>query len=100
MTVSGDDVHDFAGNAVLVGECNAAKRMPHLLPKFSLNHFARIILIKLQRFANVSQEGTGDEVIALNGNAAAERTLQDIRDRDTLKCAGIKMLDELHVDVA
>src|SRR6266704_78327 len=41
-----------------------------------------------------------DQIIALDRYAAAERTLQDIRDRDALKCAGIKLLDELHVDVA
>src|SRR5204862_4110309 len=40
VTVGGDDVHDFARNAVLEGERDAAKWMPHLLPKFSLNHFA------------------------------------------------------------
>src|ERR1700722_423973 len=39
MTVGGDDVHDFAGNAVLVGERYATERMPQLLTKFSLNHF-------------------------------------------------------------
>src|SRR5438034_4499800 len=56
VTVCGDDVHDFARNAVFVSERDAAKRMPHLLPKFSLNHFARSVLIKLQRLAHVSQE--------------------------------------------
>jgi len=96
----GDDVHDLAGNAVLVGERDPAKRMSNLLPKFSLDHFARRVLIKLQRLAHVGQERTGDEIVAPNGDAAAECTLQDIRDRDTLKRAGIKVLDEFHVDVA
>jgi len=36
----GDNVHDFAGNPVLVGERDAAEGMPHLLPKLSLDHVA------------------------------------------------------------
>src|SRR3984893_16828282 len=40
MTVCGDDVHDFAGNAVLVGQPDAAERMSHLLAKRALNHLA------------------------------------------------------------
>src|SRR5882724_1775017 len=100
VTVGGDDVHDFARNAVFVGERDAAKWMPHLLPKFSLNHFARRVLIVLERLAHVGQERAGDQIIALDRNATAERTLQDIRDRDALERAGIKMLDKLHVDVA
>ena len=40
VTVGGDDVHDFTGNSVLVGERDTAERMPHLLPEFSLNYFA------------------------------------------------------------
>src|ERR1700730_12969004 len=97
--MGGDDVHDFARNPVLVGERDTAERVPQLLPKFSLNHLSGSILIKLQRFAHVRQERAGDEVITLNGNAAAERTLQDIRDRDALPRAGIEMFDELHVDI-
>ena len=100
MTVRGDHVHDFAGNAVLVGQRDAAERMPHLLSKFSLNHFARRVLVELERFADIGQERAGDEIIALNRNAAAERTLQHIRDGDALQRAGIEMLDERHVDVA
>src|SRR5436190_23774674 len=100
MTVGGDDMHDFARNAVLVGERDAAKRMPHLLPKFSLNYLAGSIFIKLQRLAHVGQERAGDEIIALNGNAAAEGFLEDIGDGDALPRAGIEMFDELHVDIA
>src|SRR2546423_15381925 len=44
MAMRGDDVHDFAGNAMLVGERDAAKRMAHLLSKFSLNHVPRRVL--------------------------------------------------------
>ena len=40
MTVRGDDVHDFAGNAVFEGQRDAAERMPHLLPKFALDNVA------------------------------------------------------------
>ena len=40
VTVRGDDVHDFAGNAVFVGQRDAGEWMPHLLPKFSLDYFA------------------------------------------------------------
>ena len=40
VTVRGDDVQDFAGKPVLVGEGDAAERMPHLLPKFALDHLA------------------------------------------------------------
>ena len=100
VTVGGDDVHDFAGNAVLIGERDAAKRMPHLLPKFSLNHFPRRVLVKLQRFAHIGQERAGDEIVALNGDAAAEGFLEHIGDGDALARAGIQMLDERHVDVA
>src|SRR5438874_12967571 len=71
MAMRGDDVHDFARNAMLVGECDAAKRMAHLLPKFSLNHVARTVLIKLQRLAYVGQERARDEIVPLNGDAAA-----------------------------
>src|SRR5438105_8995460 len=39
VTVRGNDVHDFARDTVLVGERDAAERMPHLLPKCALNHF-------------------------------------------------------------
>src|SRR5438132_13680540 len=79
VTVGSDDVHDFARDAMFVGERDAAKGMPHLLSEFSLNYLAGSIFIKLQRLAHVGQERAGDEIIALNGNAAAERTLQDIR---------------------
>jgi len=99
MTVGGDDVHDFAGNSVLVGERDSAEWMPHLLPKFSLNHSAGRVLIVLQRLADIGQQRAGDEIITLNRNATAERALQDIRDRDALERAGIKVFDEPHVDV-
>ena len=38
MTVRCDDVQDFPGNAVLVGQRDAAEGMPHLLPKLALDH--------------------------------------------------------------
>src|SRR5256885_17108056 len=37
VTVGRDDVHDFAPNAVLVGEGDAARRMAYLFAEFSLN---------------------------------------------------------------
>src|SRR5207237_3219290 len=40
MAVRGDDMHDFAGNAVLVGQRDAGEWMPHLLPECALNHLA------------------------------------------------------------
>src|SRR4029077_14825691 len=100
VTVGGDDVHDFAGNPVLVGECDAAKRMAHLLSKFSLNHVPRRVFVELQRFAHIGQERARDEIVPLNGDAAAEGFLEDIGDGDALERAGIQMLDERHVDVA
>src|SRR5438477_12731463 len=99
MTVRGDDVHDVARNAVFVGERDAGEWMPHLPTERALNHFARRVLIELQRLAYVRQERAGDENISLNRNAAAERTLQHVRDGDALKRAGVQMLDERHVDV-
>src|SRR6266566_8224053 len=63
VTVRGNDVHDFAGDAVLVGKRDAGEWMPHLLPKCSLNHLARRILIVLQRFAHIGQQRAGDEVV-------------------------------------
>src|SRR6266550_1430763 len=100
MAMGGDDVHDFAGNAMLVGERDAAKRMAHLLSKFSLNHVPRRVLVELKRFAHIGQERACDEIVPLNGDAAAEGFLEDIGDGDALPRAGIQMLDERHVDVA
>src|SRR5439155_6199474 len=100
MTVRGNDVHHFAGNPVLVSECDAAEWMPYLLPEFTLNHFAGGVFVVLERFAHVGEERAGDEIIALNGNTAAERFLQHIRDGDALPRTRIEMLDESHVDVA
>ncbi len=40
VTMGSDDVHDFAGDAVLVGQRDAGEWMPHLLPERALNHFA------------------------------------------------------------
>ena len=85
---------------MLEGKRDAAERMPHLLPKFPLNHLARRVLIVLKRLTDVGQQRAGDEIIALDGNATAERALQNIRDRNALERAGIKMFDKLHVDVA
>src|SRR5207249_2484738 len=54
MTVGGDDVHDFAGNSVLVGERDSAEWMPHLLPKFSLNHDIQNVTPKnLEKYAKI-----------------------------------------------
>src|SRR5438045_3388778 len=91
VTVGCDDVHDFARNAVLVGERDATEWMPHLLPEFSLCYFAGSILVVLDRLTHVGQQCAGNEIIALNRNATAERALQDIRDRDALERAGIEM---------
>jgi len=100
MAVCGYDVQHFAGNSVLVRERDAAEWMPNLLPEFSLDHIPQRVLIILQGFANIGQERTGNEIVALNGNAAAERFLEHVGDGDALPSAGIQMLDEGHVDVA
>src|SRR5947208_15928055 len=100
MTVRRDDVQHFAGNTMLVRQGDAAERMTYLLPKFTLNDFARGVLIVLERFAHVGQQCTSDQVIALDRNAAPERTLQHIRDGDALPRTGVKMLHKGHVDVA
>src|SRR6266404_2157541 len=100
VTVGSDDMHDFARNAVLEGKRDSAEWMPHLLPKFPLNHLARRVLIVLKRLTDVGQQRAGDEIIALNRNAGAERLFQNIGDRDALPRAGIEMLDKLHVDIA
>src|SRR5436853_2481470 len=90
VTVGGDDVHDFAGNRVLVGERDAAKRMAHLLSKFSLNHVPRRVLVELKWFAHIGQERARDEVVPLNGDAAAGALLEDLGDGDALPAAGIQ----------
>src|SRR5439155_6476167 len=92
MAVSSDDVQHLAGNTVLVGQRDPTEGMPHLLAEFSLNHFARRVLVVLQRLADIRQECAGDEIIALNRNAAAERTLQHVRDGNALSRAGIEVL--------
>src|SRR5437899_12184887 len=84
VTVGGDDVHDFAGNRVLVGERDAAKRMAHLLSKFSLNHVPRRVLVELQRFAYVGQERAGDAIVPLTGDAAATGFLETLGHGDGL----------------
>src|SRR5262245_56827128 len=100
VAVCGYDVQHFAGNAVLVGERNAAERVTNLLPEFSLVHIARRVLSELERFANIRQERTGDQIVALNGDAAAKRFLEHVGDGDALPGAGIQMLNEGHLDVA
>ena len=100
VTVRRDDVQDFTGNTMLVRERDAAERMTQLLPKFSLNDLARRVLVVFQRFADVGQQRTSDEIVALDRNAATERFLEHIGDGDALPRAGIEMLDEGHVDVA
>lgn len=100
VAVSGDHMHDFRGNAVLVGESDAAERMSKLLTELSLNHFSGRVFVILERLAHIRQERAGDEIIALDGNTAAKRFFQDVGDGDALACAGIQMLHEPHVDVA
>src|SRR5207253_10986311 len=100
VTVGRYDVQHFAGNPVFVSERDAAERMAYLLPEFSLDHFARYVFVVLERFAHVSQQRARDEIIALNGDAAAEGFLEHVRDCDALPRAGIQMLDKRHVNVA
>src|SRR5215831_2630570 len=90
----------FTGNSVLVRERDTAEWMPHLLPEFSLDHIPRRVLIILQRFAYIGQERTGNEIVALDRDTAAEGFLEHVSDGDALPGAGIQMLDEGHVDVA
>src|SRR5262249_19787585 len=80
-------------------ERDAAEWVPHLLPEFSLDHIPRCVLVILQRFAYISQERTGNEIVALNRNAAAERFLEHVSDGDALAGAGIQMFDEGHGNV-
>src|SRR5437764_12650838 len=75
VTVGGDDVHKFAGNAVFVGERDAAERMPHLLTEFSLNYLAGSVFINLQRLCHFGQERAGDEIVPLKADSAAEGVL-------------------------
>ena len=100
VTMRGDDVQHFAGKAMLVSKRDAAERMADLLAEFALNHVSSLVLIILQRFANIGQERTGNEIVALNRDAAAEGFLEHVSDGDALPGAGIQMLDEGHVDVA
>lgn len=100
VAMCSDDVQDLAGNAVLVGERNAAERVTNLLSEFALDHIARGVSGVLQRFANISQERTGNEIVALNRDAASEGFLENVGDGDALPGAGIQMLDEGHLDVA
>src|SRR5262245_19834834 len=100
MTMRGNNVQYCAGNSMLVSECDAAEWMPHLLPKFALDHIPGRVLIILQRFAYIGQERTGNEIVALNRDAAAEGFLEHVGDGDALPGAGIQMFDEGHVDVA
>src|SRR3954447_21462393 len=75
VAVGGDDVEHFAGKSVLIGERHAAERVAHLLPEFSLGHFARGVFVVLKWFAHIGQERTGDEIVALHRNATPERFL-------------------------
>src|ERR1700751_2774696 len=74
--------------------------MAHLLPEGALYHFTRGVLVVLERFADACQQRACDEVIALDRNATAERTLQNIRDGDALARTGIEMLDKRHIDMS
>jgi hypothetical protein len=71
-----------------------------LLSKFSLNDFARRVLVVLERFAHVCQQRASDEIIALDRNAAPERFLKHIGNGNALSRTGIEMLDEGHLNVA
>src|SRR5262249_22593214 len=82
MTVRGDDVQDFAGSSMLVSECDATERVTHLLPKFPLDHIARRVLIIFQWLAHIGQERTGNEIVALNRDAAAKGFLEHVGDSD------------------
>ena len=55
VTVGGDDVHDFARNAVLVGERDAAKRMPQPVVQIFPESLSRRVLVELQRLAHIGQ---------------------------------------------
>ena len=55
VTVSGDHMHDFCRNAVLVGESDAAEWMSKLLAELSLNHFSGRVFVILERLADVGQ---------------------------------------------
>ena len=87
MAVRGDNMQHFARNAVLVSERNATERVAHLLSEFALDHISRRVLIVFQRLAHIGQQRPGDEVIALNGDAAAKGLLEDIGDGDALPCS-------------
>src|SRR5438093_7791832 len=78
MTMRGNNMQDFPGNLMFVCEGNTAKWMAQLLSEFSLNHFARGVLVVLERFTHVGQQCARYEMIALEGNAAAKRTLQHV----------------------
>src|SRR5438270_1505589 len=82
VTVRRDDVHDFTRDAVLVGQRDTAKWMPHLLPKWALNHLARHVLIEFQGLTHIRKERAGYEIIALNRNVAAEGVFQYVGDGD------------------
>src|SRR6476646_7104701 len=56
VTVSGDHVHDFCRNAVLVGEGDAAEWMSKLLAELSLNHFSGCVFVILERLAHIGEE--------------------------------------------
>src|SRR6266516_4502001 len=100
VTVRGNDVHHIAGNPVLVGECDAAEGVAHLLPELSLNHFAGGVFVVLERFAYVGEQRAGDEMIVLDGDATAKRVFKHIGDGDALPRTGIEVLNESHVYVA
>src|SRR6266436_1410748 len=67
VAVRGDNMQNFAGNAVLVSQRDAAEGMAHLLPEFSLDNFARRVLVVLQRFTNIRQQRPRNKIIALDG---------------------------------
>src|SRR5437762_11774672 len=100
MTMRGNNMQDFPGNLMFVCEGNTAKWMAQLLSEFSLNHFARGVLVVLERFTHVGQQCARYEMIALDGNAAAKRTLQHVGNGDALARARIKVFDKRHVDIA
>ena len=75
VAVRGYDMHDLAGNSVLVRERHSAERVTKLLSEFSLDYFAGTVLVVFQWFAHIGQQRTGDEIVPLDRNVTTERFL-------------------------
>ena len=100
MAVGSNDVQHFAWDSVLERKRHAAEWVTKLLSEFSLDYLTRTVFVVFEWFAYIGQQRTGDKIVPLDRNAAAEGFLQDIGDSDALTCAGIEMLDEGHIDIA